>query len=317
MIHGRLISSSAGSGVTGTGDASGPSSSTDNAIARFSGTDGKTIQNSPYVTINDNGTIASAIGTSGFGGYDGMVVTASAGNAVVGVVTTGTAIVGQANANTGMAGQFTSAGTAVLVEETSGGLLTVLRVKHTDAGRNLIGLEQGASTVGLWSSNGDISTVGGVTAGSISPLAPAGYFAVASTGGYMFEGTDDTFETTLLATDPTADRTITLPDATGTVALVGTQMIHGYRALGDSGTTLLPATDCVLTFAPSGDTRTLTLASATEGQHFFVKNLVGSADNVDFDGGNIDGAAASAYGPIGAGVGIHLVCIGTTNFITV
>ncbi len=36
----------------------------------------------------------------------------------------------------------------------------------------------------------------------------------------QFEGaTDDAFETTLTVTDPTADRTITLPDATGTVAL--------------------------------------------------------------------------------------------------
>jgi hypothetical protein len=36
----------------------------------------------------------------------------------------------------------------------------------------------------------------------------------------VFEGaTADSFETTLLATDPTADRTITIPDATGTLAL--------------------------------------------------------------------------------------------------
>ena len=38
----------------------------------------------------------------------------------------------------------------------------------------------------------------------------------------VFEGaTDDTSETTLTVVDPTADRTITLPDATGTVALYG------------------------------------------------------------------------------------------------
>ena len=36
----------------------------------------------------------------------------------------------------------------------------------------------------------------------------------------VFEGaTADSFETTILATDPTADRTITIPDATGTLAL--------------------------------------------------------------------------------------------------
>ena len=41
-----------------------------------------------------------------------------------------------------------------------------------------------------------------------------------SGGSIIFEGaTDDSFETTLAVTDPTADRTITLPNATGTVSL--------------------------------------------------------------------------------------------------
>jgi hypothetical protein len=39
-----------------------------------------------------------------------------------------------------------------------------------------------------------------------------------SGGSILFEGdTDDSFETTLAVTDPTADRTITLPNATGTI----------------------------------------------------------------------------------------------------
>ena len=38
------------------------------------------------------------------------------------------------------------------------------------------------------------------------------------TGNISFEGTtDDAYETTLTVTDPTADRTITLPNETGTV----------------------------------------------------------------------------------------------------
>ena len=44
---------------------------------------------------------------------------------------------------------------------------------------------------------------------------------VALTGSVIFEGaTANTSETTLTVTDPTADRTITLPDASGTVALI-------------------------------------------------------------------------------------------------
>ena len=42
-----------------------------------------------------------------------------------------------------------------------------------------------------------------------------------SGGSSIFEGdTDDSFETTLAVTDPTADRTLTLPNATGTVSLI-------------------------------------------------------------------------------------------------
>jgi collagen type VII alpha len=48
---------------------------------------------------------------------------------------------------------------------------------------------------------------------------------VALTGSVVFEGaTADGFETTLSVTDPTADRTITLPDASGTVALTDSTM---------------------------------------------------------------------------------------------
>jgi len=44
---------------------------------------------------------------------------------------------------------------------------------------------------------------------------------VALTGSVIFEGaTANTYETTLSVTDPTADRTITLPNASGTVALI-------------------------------------------------------------------------------------------------
>ena len=42
-----------------------------------------------------------------------------------------------------------------------------------------------------------------------------------SGGSIIFEGdTDDSYETTLAVTDPTADRTITLPNVTGTVSII-------------------------------------------------------------------------------------------------
>ena len=53
------------------------------------------------------------------------------------------------------------------------------------------------------------------------------------TGNLVFEGsTDDAHETTLTVTDPTADRTVTIPNATGTGITTGnlddmTQQDHG------------------------------------------------------------------------------------------
>ena len=47
-----------------------------------------------------------------------------------------------------------------------------------------------------------------------------GQVMIGNTGSLVFEGpTDDAFETTLSLADPTADRTITMPDSSGTVAL--------------------------------------------------------------------------------------------------
>jgi len=54
-------------------------------------------------------------------------------------------------------------------------------------------------------------------------ISTDGYFyTTATTGGFIFEGaTADAFETSLLVVDPTADRTITFPDVTGTVITTG------------------------------------------------------------------------------------------------
>jgi len=59
---------------------------------------------------------------------------------------------------------------------------------------------------------------------------------VFTTGTVVFEGaTDDDFETTLAVTDPTADRTITLPDVTGTVVTTGdTNTVTGTMIANDA-----------------------------------------------------------------------------------
>ena len=60
--------------------------------------------------------------------------------------------------------------------------------------------------------NGALPKTGGTISGALE---------IGSTASLVFEGSSSNdFETTLAVTDPTADRTITLPNLTGTVALL-------------------------------------------------------------------------------------------------
>lgn len=65
---------------------------------------------------------------------------------------------------------------------------------------------------------GNLTAITTLTSPTITSPTITG--AVFNDGSVVFEGaTADSYETTLAITDPTADRTITFPDSTGTVAL--------------------------------------------------------------------------------------------------
>ena len=106
-----------------------------------------------------------------------------------------------------------------------------------------------------WVTVGDYSTanLGLLTTSSASStyLAKAGGTVTGAlesgtTGSLVFEGsTADGFETTLAVTDPTADNTITLPNATGTVPLLSlaqtfTAAQRGTITALTDGTTITP-----------------------------------------------------------------------------
>ena len=55
---------------SGSGDVTGPASSTDNAIARFDGTGGKTLQNTSTATIDDSGNLTCTKVVTGANGLD-------------------------------------------------------------------------------------------------------------------------------------------------------------------------------------------------------------------------------------------------------
>ena len=96
----------------------------------------------------------------------------------------------------------------------------------------------------------------------------------------VFEGaTPDVHETTIAVTDPTADRTITLPDATGTVSLTDGIVFSGSTANGmltfhDSATAAVEST-CVM------DGTTLTLSAAGGGLNLSGGLASGVATTLD------------------------------------
>ena len=120
----------------------------------------------------------------------------------------------------------------------------------------------------------------------------------------IFEGaTDDAFETTFTVSDPSADRTVTVPDASGTILLTGASSfaVADGGTLGSSTTAdaMKIASDGVVTFAaaPSlteiDSASTITLDAETDitldakgGDIFFKDNgtLIGTFTN---NGGNL------------------------------
>jgi len=107
-------------------------------------------------------------------------------------------------------------------------------------------------------------------------------------GSLKFEGaTDDGFETTLIAADPTADRTITLPNETGTVVLTGSS---GNELITDKTSIASAAV------AAGNDELLLSDADASALKRITVDDLISSAggltsvaaDTTPQLGGNLD-----------------------------
>jgi len=116
------------------------------------------------------------------------------------------------------------------------------------------------TSLGSYILDSEKSSIDGVAEldGSKNILAPA---------SIIFEGTENDFETTLAVTDPTGDRTITLPDVTGTVITTGN--LSDITNIGVFSSTITmegsTANDFELTLSagdPTAD-RTITFPDAT------------------------------------------------------
>ena len=110
--------------------------------------------------------------------------------------------------------------------------------------------------------------------------------AVFNDGSIVFEGaTADAHETTLAITDPTADRTITFPDATGTVALAAdVAALSGATFTGAvAGTSLTLSGDLTV----NGTTTTVNSTTITVDDKNIELGSVASPTDAGADGGGL------------------------------
>lgn len=137
-----------------------------------------------------------------------------------------------------------------------------------------------------------------------------GALEIGSAGSLVFEGsTADANETTLAVTNPTADRTITLPDATGTVPLLGLAQTFSAAQRG-AITALTDASSITPDFSAAnnfsvtlGGTRTLenptNLVAGQSGVIFISQDGTGGrtlsfGSYWDFSGGTAPALTATA-----------------------
>lgn len=95
---------------------------------------------------------------------------------------------------------------------------TTLTVTNPTADRTIT-IPNSSGTVVLADGSGNVTVSGNLTVNGTTTTIDSTTINVVNS--FVFEGTANDFETTLTITDPTADRTITLPNVTGTVITTG------------------------------------------------------------------------------------------------
>ena len=156
-------------------------------------------------------------------------------------------------------------------------------ILYIDTGNNRVGINDTSPSYGL-DVNGTCRITGDLTVQGTTTTIDSTTIAVQTS--FVFEGaTADDFETTLTVTDPTADRTITFPNATGTVALAET--------LSSDSVTDADA-DTKIQVEESADEDIIRFDTAgTERMTISATGIVATTGNLTVGGTITDGATAA------------------------
>jgi len=131
--------------------------------------------------------------------------------------------------NVTIAGNFTASGTGThsLGTITASGNTLASSDADTITITDKVAITNSSNTITIGGTDGTHieSSEGHVRFGS-SNIVTSGFIYTRSSGGFVLEGsTEDDFETIITCVDPTADRTITLPNESGTVVTSGSSAV--------------------------------------------------------------------------------------------
>ena len=147
----------------------------------------------------------------------------------------------------------------------------------------------GNTAIALGGSNTNIGGLNSITTSTlnIGSAGAAGHILLGSSG-ITFEGsTANDFETTLTVTDPTADRTVTFPDETGTVLTTGSSIANSNLA---NSFVRIGGTSVSLGATQGSFTGLTSLASTTliAGTANGVNSVTIESGNITFEGSTAD-----------------------------
>ena len=161
-------------------------------------------------TITDSSATSQIIG-----GGDTLTVNGTTNQITAVVSGTDTLTIGLPNDVT-VTGEFTAQGTGTH----SLGTIQVSGNTISSSDTSLITVNDSLTVNGTLTVSAINSSSGSIS--STANIQTSGFFYTQSANGIIFEGSSiDNFEIDLVAQDPTADRTITLPNETGTVVTTG------------------------------------------------------------------------------------------------
>ena len=166
----------------------------------------------------------------------------------------------------------------------------------------------GSANVMTLGAGGDLTIAGDLTVQGTTTTVDSTTINVQTT--FVFEGaTDDSFETSLTVADPTADRTVTIPDATGTIVLKDTTDTLTNKTINLTNNTLT-TTSLQLKTACSDETGSGSLVFATSPT--LVTPVLGTPSSGTLT--NCTGLPVSTgISGLGAGVATFLATPSSTN----